>query len=89
MKKTMCVLLGVLLALLVGLTWAYAAPHVATEWHVIGGGGASLEQGTLHLRNTLGQPVVGRYNDASLCAGFWCRNIITYRVFVPLVLRSS
>ena len=89
MKKTVWIVLGVLLALLAGLTWASAAASVATEWHVTGAGGASLEQGTLHVHNTLGQPVVGRYSDANLCAGFWCRNIITYRVFVPLVLRNS
>lgn len=80
--------LGVLLALLIGVVGIHAAPNAVIDWHVIGGGGDSLEQGTSSLYNTLGQPVTGRYSGTGLCVGFWCLNTIEYQVFVPMVLRD-
>ena len=77
MKKYPLVTLGActLLILLVGAVWARTSQNGSVERAVIGSGGAQLEQGSVNLQNTLGQPVVGRYSDGDgdLCVGSWCR----------------
>jgi len=80
--------LCILSVLLVGVAWTRAAPSATINWDVIAGGGDSLEQGTLSVDNTLGQPVAGAYSGTSLSVGFWRRSI-QYRIFVPIVIRQS
>jgi hypothetical protein len=88
-KKISLIALCILCVLLVAATWAGAAPGSAIIRRVIGSG-THLEQGNYSLHNSLGQPVTGRSSRGSvnLCSGYWCREIRTYFVYVPLVLRD-
>lgn len=88
MKKYKWIVLSILLVLLTGAAWARAAPTTVINWHVIANGGSSLEQGTLSLDNTLGQPLAGNDSNANLCTGFWCRDSTKHRIFIPFVLKE-
>lgn len=46
-----------------GVAWARTAQDVSLDSSVIGSGGVHLAQGAVSLDNSLGQPVVGVYND--------------------------
>lgn len=90
-KEYALVALSILCLLLVGATWAGAAQGYTITRHVIGSGGAHLEQGNYTLDNTFGQPIVGRYSrgSTSLCVGFWCREIRYDFIYLPLLLRNT
>ena len=93
MKKTygwMALGVLVLLASLVGGAGADTAQNGAIDRHVIGSGGARLEQGAVTLDNTLGQPVVGNYHtgEAAVCVGFWCQHAVEYHFYIPVVLKE-
>ena len=79
--------------ILVGTAWASTTQDGSIEWDVFGGGGAHLEQGSVRLDNTLGQPVVGSYSDGdvALCVGFWCQSTVAlrYRVNLPLLINQN
>lgn len=90
MRVWMVIVVVVLLALLAGAAWAGPAQGGSVGWSVIGGGGAELTSGSVQVRNTLGQPMVGReYGTADeACAGFWCRALAVYRAFLPAVVKN-
>jgi hypothetical protein len=89
-KNIVLIVLSILCLLWVGAGWAGAAQGPSVIRRVIGGGGRHLEQGIYTLDNTIGQPVVARDSRRStdLCAGFWCREIRTYFLFLPLAVRD-
>jgi hypothetical protein len=89
-KKIGLVVLGILCLVWIGTRWANAAPSPSITRRVSGSGGGRLEQGIYSLDNTLGQPVVGRdsASTTSLCAGFWCKEIRSFFIYIPLVLRG-
>jgi hypothetical protein len=88
-KKIVLIVLSILCLMWIGTRWANAAPGSAIIRRVIGSG-THLEQGNYSLHNSLGQPVTGRISRGSvnLCSGYWCREIRTYFIYVPLVLRD-
>lgn len=84
-KYGLIILIALCLALL-GAMWADAAQSPSLARQAIGSG-EHLEQGKYSLHNTIGQPVVGEYNqnETSLCVGFWCNNTGLYSLYVPFV----
>lgn len=82
--------LSVLLVLLAGVSRARTAQDDSVDRWVVGNGCDCVEQGSVALRNTLGQPVIGRYHSGnmSLCVGFRCQPVHIYEVFLPLVLKE-
>ena len=90
MRVWMVVAVVVLLALLAGAAWAGPVQGASVGWSFIGGGGPDLEAGGVQVRNTLGQPVVGREQATGddVCAGFWCRALAVYKAFLPAVVRN-
>lgn len=91
MKMKGLVALSLLCALLVGAAGARELQSVSVDWRVIGSGGRHLEHGATSVSNTLGRPVVGRYTSGNIaqCVGFWCRVLVRYKVYVPLVLKTD
>ncbi len=94
MKTYRLITLGILCAVLIvlgGVAWARTVQSSSIDRSVIGSGGAHLEQGSISLDNTLGQPVAGSYSegDADLCVGFWCQIAFEYNVYIPLVLKNE
>ena len=87
MRVWMVVAVVVLLALLAGAVWAGPVQGGSVGWSVIGGGGEELAAGGVQVRNTLGQPIVGRTADEA-CAGFWCRALAVYKAFLPAVVKN-
>ncbi len=59
------------------------------SWTVLSAGGGHAASATYRLDATLGQPFTGPSSGAvaRLSAGFW--QDVGYRVFLPLVLKSS
>jgi len=80
--------LGAILAGLLLVGTALAAPNAASiDWWVMAGGGGQDGVATA-LGGSIGQWVAG--SDAQLCAGFWCGvGAAEYKVFLPLVLREA
>lgn len=72
-----------------GAVWARAAQGPEITLDAIGSG-AQLNQGTTTLTNAIGQAIVGsdRRGTTILCAGIWCEDATTYKVFIPVVLRN-
>ena len=65
-----------------------AGGGVDIDWNVLAGGGGRVTAGSYSLDNTVGQATTGLASSGSpgLCAGFWCREEVNYRVYLPLVL---
>lgn len=62
------------------------------SWHVIGGGGGTMESAGHTVQGTLGQPVTGQAASSghTLCSGFWCgEGAGEFKVYVPLIIRES
>jgi hypothetical protein len=77
---------------------ALAAPVLAQvsaafdlSWHVIGSGGGQMGGPRHTIAGTVGQPAIGTMGGSghALCSSFWCGIPAEYRVYLPLVLRSS
>jgi len=90
MRVWMVAAVVLLLALLAGAAWAGPAQGGSVGWSVIGGGGEELAAGGVQVRNTLGQPIVGREPGTAdqACAGFWCRVLAVYKAFLPAVVKN-
>jgi hypothetical protein len=92
-KRRLAVLVGVLFGSLVLAAAIGAAPlqAPAIDWDVMGGGGGHLEQGSLSLDYTIGQPLANQLGsgDAALCVGYWCGVSTESRIYLPLVLKSA
>jgi hypothetical protein len=88
-KVRTVVALGLFCCLVLGSV-VLAAPEATTiDWWVIASGGGHAETGAYTLDGTIGQPVVGRDQNAGygLCAGFWGCGA-GHRVYLPLVVRD-
>jgi hypothetical protein len=68
-----------------------AANGLEIKRRVISSGGGRAEGGDYVLNATVGQAVVGSItsNPYELCAGFWCRGMGGYEVYLPLIVRSE
>jgi hypothetical protein len=90
-QRKMALLAAGLVACLLMAGAVLAAPRATTLDHwVVGGGGGRVETGPYTLDGTIGQPVVGKINNAGyeLGAGFWYGIDVGYRLYLPLVLRE-
>ena len=90
MKTKLAISLLIVCALLLmGSVWkAPNAPEIL--WHVLGGGGGRVTNGSLALEGTLGQSVAGIVSQSpfELCSGYWCgAEVSGHQVYLPLVLR--
>jgi hypothetical protein len=89
--KRKWVILGALVASLLLISAAQAAPNAPSiDWWVIGGGGGSDTTGGTTLSGTVGQAVVGTDSNGTqeLCTGFWCGATAEYKVYLPMVLKD-
>lgn len=78
------------LVLTAGILLAPSAYEVTR--YVIAGGGSQVQGTNYGVVSTMGQGAVGSYGAGTnygACAGFWCGGIPDFKVFLPLVLRSS
>jgi hypothetical protein len=88
------VAVGVMLALLALASSALAQTGGGYDltWSTIGGGGATFSSGGDYtLGGAIGQPDAGTLSggDYTLDGGFWGVGAAEYRIYLPLVLRSS
>ena len=89
--KTKILILTLVLALsLVAAGLALANGGVERPRWVLGGGASDSAAGSVTLRATLGQPVVGVVSggDVTLGQGFWHGGAPGYNVYLPLVIRD-
>ena len=98
--KRYLILLSVLALVLVALSTELvgaqtpAAPTTGYEitWYTIdGGGGMFSTGGSYSLGGTIGQPDAGTLSGGgyTLDGGFWGGATANYRIYLPLVLKSS
>lgn len=91
--RSFSTLVGILCCLLgIGGALALAQGTAGINWSTLGsGGGALTGSSRIAVNGTLGQPVTGfsSAEGVSLDAGFWYGTGVTYRIHLPLVLRSS
>jgi hypothetical protein len=79
--------------LLMGSSWN-AITTTNLDWHVLGGGGGQVSNGSLVLEGTSGQALTGSVSEAStqLCAGYWCGSediyVYFYKVYLPIISRE-
>ena len=68
---------------------AQVSANYDLSWHVIAGGGGRMASSGHTLVGTAGQPLTGPMLSSgyTLCSGFWCSGAVSYRVYLPLVLR--
>lgn len=63
------------------------------EWHVIAGGGQPVSSSHYRLNGTVGQgvasPPLATSASYRLSAGYWFRGIVPWRIYMPVVMRSS
>jgi hypothetical protein len=71
---------------LAGLALANSSPERRRQ--VLGSGASEATNGTIRLRGTLGQPIVGDISarDVVLEQGFW--HGARYHIYLPLVTRN-
>ena len=82
--KRKWVILGTLVASLLLISAAQAAPNAPSiDWWVIGGGGGSDT-----VSGTVGQAMTSDEPHFNLCVGFWCGAMAEYKVYLPLTLRD-
>ncbi len=82
------------LAVLILLSGVVLANGVAVvvDRYVVGGGGGYVEADPYALSGTVGQAVVGvasSVGDYELCSGFWCGQVVEYKIYLPLLLRNG
>ena len=90
MKARVLILILVLTLSLVGAGLVLADAGVERRREVVAGGASDATAGSVILRATLGQPVVGVISggDVSLGQGFWFGGAApAYEVYLPLVIR--
>lgn len=68
---------------------AQSSTSYAVEWNVFGGGLGEMSSSSYRLRATMGQALAGWFEGTNykVHAGYWQN--FTYRIFLPLVLKSS
>jgi hypothetical protein len=61
------------------------------SWNTIAGGGGASSNGTYTLLGTIGQPAAGSIGSGNfaLSGGFWSGALAEYRIFLPLIVKSS
>jgi hypothetical protein len=93
MRTKTVILIAALVVVLAVTTVAVANGSVDSPRLVLSGGASAAAAGTVSLRATLGQPVVGAVASAggtvTLGQGFWGGSWpgVLYRVYLPLVFR--
>ncbi len=89
MKRAIIVLALTGFLLLAGITLANGATTI--DWKVMAGGGGHSESGVYVLDGSIGQSMAGTQSGGSyqLCAGFWCRALAQYHVYLPIVLKAN
>lgn len=65
--------------------------HFGLNWNVAGTGGGDIGSGHFKISSTLGQPVIGKSNSThfSQRAGFWAYLLAKFRIYLPVLFRSS
>jgi len=83
---------SVVLALATVAVLAQGNSLAIRRWVIAGGGGSAGSDG-VSIRDTVGQPVIGRSaeGDISLSAGYWAGSVsgATYTYYFPIVMRDS
>jgi hypothetical protein len=99
--KRLLILVPIVLVLLIGIGTANAqrnndpaSPQSGYDlsWYTIDGGGATFSiGGGYSLGGTIGQPDAGSVSGASytIAGGFWGGVAISYRLYLPLVLKNA
>lgn len=87
--------LALVLALLVlvstaGSTQAQSGGGYDLSWSTVNGGGGESAGGGFRLAGTVGQPDAAVISDGGyrIQGGFWGGVAVTYRIYLPLVLRN-
>ena len=67
------------------------SPYTLPWWTVDAGGSTLARSGPYSVSSTIGQPDAGILSsgDYTLLGGFWGGVAATYRIYLPLVLRSA
>ncbi len=98
--KRLIILIPIVLVLLIGISTANAqrnndpsTPQSGYDlsWYTIDGGGATFSVGgSYSLGGTIGQPDAGSMSGGSyqLNGGFWGGAVISYNIYLPLVLKN-
>jgi hypothetical protein len=82
----------VVFLLLAGVAWAQVSPAHDLRWHVLSGGGSPMSSPVHSINGTLGQLAIGPAGgtEHSVGAGYWhSLPNVGFRIFMPLVVRSS
>ena len=90
-RMSILLLLIVLLALATG-TLAMSEPNYRLDWLTLaGGGGGPASSGSYAVNLTVGQAAIGVGSSPNYqaCLGYWCGAGGWWRVYLPLVVRSS
>lgn len=91
--KWVIVVLILCALLLMGSSWK-AITTTTVHWHVLGGGGGQVSNGSLVSEGTTGQALTGSVSEAStqLCAGYWCGSEeiyeYIYKLYLPVINRQ-
>ena len=75
--------------LLTGVVLAAGGFHVS--WYVMGGGGGTSSSSAYTVEATVGQAVAATSKGGSfqVCAGFWCGNVVEWRVYIARMLKGN
>jgi len=67
---------------------AQTSTNYGLEWHILSGAVGEMCSTSFCLNSTLGQTMAGEFSSTNynLWAGYWQK--LTYRVYLPLVLRN-
>ncbi len=84
--------IGLALLLLIPiLVVAAQSGYTLQRWVIGSGGSTALSSGSYRLSGTLGQPIAGGVQAGTgegLNSGFWYGGTISYRIYLPAVLRA-